>query len=938
MSSKPDSDNELKTCAWSPAGSPVDSDKTEAIPLGPKTAKPAFDAGQTTNYSHADQDSTEDAPTPDDSQFFDPSATASLSDSSVVTENDSEYLVSEAGIAAQKAAPPGYDILRVLGRGGMGVVYEARQRSLKRLVALKMVTAGAHANPEHLARFQVEAEAVAALQHPNIVQIHEVGEHNGVPFFSLEFVDGGTLSEKIEDRPLSPRKAAELVKQLAGAMHFAHQHGIVHRDLKPGNVLMTTTGVPKVTDFGLAKRIDGEAQSSQTEAGSILGTPSYMAPEQAKGAITEIGPLADVYSLGAVLYHLVTGRPPFVGSTLLETLEQVRSQEPVAVRQLLPKAPRDLETICLKCLQKEPKKRYADAEALSRDIGHFLTGEPIEARAVGPFGRFWRWCRRHPGVASLTATVFTLLAVVAVTSSVLLVRIAAEKAKTEIARQEAVKAKELAEKNEELATEQRLLAVKAKGLAEKNAELATEQGLLAVKALYNVVVKVQQQLRGLPGSQKLREELIGDSFGQLARVVNSAADVPLFRRVKAAAFQHMGDIAMDLGRTEDALESFKKCQALIEAMAADEPTNPVTQYNLSVVYEKLGDVNHQLLGDGAIARGYYLKSLDICQGLVGETLRDPDDKPVNMKVRLSSSLLRLSNLTLGLGDPKAAWVHFQKFMEIRYGKSFATPKVALEAPTGGASDQQLTVDFALRMNDLSFHLGDFESTRGWLNKALDMSQAAVKRNPTANRAQKEQARANAAMGDFELKMGAPDKAKVLYIESHSYYEKLAQQQQSATSPRLDLSLSHYRLGTAYSRLGQAAEADQHFNECLKLRQALTKEDPRNTYNQINWMLIAARCGQHAEAAAQADRLWKQAPKDPAMLVYVAATYGFCSAKSLSDLALKERYEKTALDALNQAIDAGFRDVVALKTDPDLDPLRGHELFQKLVTRLEKSPS
>jgi tRNA A-37 threonylcarbamoyl transferase component Bud32 len=298
---------------------------------------------------------------------------------------------------------PGYDLLEQLGKGAMGVVYKARHRALKRLVALKMIRSGAQADDEDVARFRSEAEAVARLQHPNIVQIYEIGEQQGQPFLSLELVEGGSLDRKLAGKPLPFREAAELLEVLARAVHFAHQNGVVHRDLKPANVLLTPEGQPKITDFGLAKQLDDD--SNQTRSGAVMGTPSYVAPEQAAGRVKEVGPRADVYSLGAMFYEFLTGRPPFRGETVLDTLMLVRHEDPVPPSQLRRSLPRDLETICLKCLHKDPRKRYASAEALADDLRRYLNGEPIRARPLGPYGRSWRWCRRNPVAASILLAV-----------------------------------------------------------------------------------------------------------------------------------------------------------------------------------------------------------------------------------------------------------------------------------------------------------------------------------------------------------------------------------------------------------------------------------------------------------------------------------------------------------------------------------------------------
>jgi WD40 repeat protein/tRNA A-37 threonylcarbamoyl transferase component Bud32 len=315
---------------------------------------------------------------------------------------------------------PGYEILGELGRGGMGVVYRARQVRLSRAVALKMILAGQHAGAEAAARFLAEAEAVAKLQHPNIVQIFHVDEHSGFPYFEMEFVGGGSLAARLDGTPRPPREAARLVETLARAMAEAHRLGVVHRDLKPGNILLTPEGVPKVADFGLAKLLNVESGLTRTDA--VLGSPSYMAPEQAEGKTKGIGPAADIYSLGAILYELLTGRPPFRGATVLETLHQVKTAEPVPPSRLVPGLPRDAETVALKCLQKDPAKRYESATALAEELRRYQAGEPIVARPVGSPERAWRWCKRNPALAALAGAVATLLVAVALGATLSAVR------------------------------------------------------------------------------------------------------------------------------------------------------------------------------------------------------------------------------------------------------------------------------------------------------------------------------------------------------------------------------------------------------------------------------------------------------------------------------------------------------------------------------------
>jgi WD40 repeat protein/predicted Ser/Thr protein kinase len=296
---------------------------------------------------------------------------------------------------------PGCEILSELGRGGMGVVYEARQVRLNRLCALKIALPGKHTGAVARARFLAEAEIVARLRHPNIVQIYGLGEHEGLAYFEMEYIEGGSLARRLDGTPWAPEPAARMVAVLARAIGDAHRLGIVHRDLKPANVLLTDDGTPKVVDFGLAKSL--EADSNLTKSGAFIGTPSYAAPEQAEGQA--VGPAADIYALGAIFYHMLTGRPPFQAATVLGTLDQVKSADPVPPSRLQPGLPRDAETIALKCLEKDPHRRYTDAAALAEDLDRFLAGRPILARPTGATERLRKWVRRRPAVAALSAAV-----------------------------------------------------------------------------------------------------------------------------------------------------------------------------------------------------------------------------------------------------------------------------------------------------------------------------------------------------------------------------------------------------------------------------------------------------------------------------------------------------------------------------------------------------
>ncbi|MBI5760376.1 MAG: protein kinase, partial [Planctomycetales bacterium] len=320
-----------------------------------------------------------------------------------------ESLVQSVGPGKHISYVGDYELLEEVARGGMGVVYKARQKTLGRIVAVKMMLTGRLANEDDVKRFQIEAQAAANLQHPNIVPIHEVGQHEGLHYFSMDFVEGRSLSAVLRENVLPAKQAASYVRQMAEAIHYAHQQGTLHRDLKPSNVLIDSRDQVRITDFGLAMRVEGD--SGLTQTGQIVGTPSYMPPEQAQGKRSLIGPGSDVYSLGAILYECLTGRAPFRADSVMKTIEQVIHREAASPRLLNPGVARDLETICLKCLEKEPHRRYGTAQLLVDDLQSYLDDRPILARPVSTIERTWRWCRRNHAVASLLATVALCLIV-----------------------------------------------------------------------------------------------------------------------------------------------------------------------------------------------------------------------------------------------------------------------------------------------------------------------------------------------------------------------------------------------------------------------------------------------------------------------------------------------------------------------------------------------
>jgi tetratricopeptide (TPR) repeat protein/tRNA A-37 threonylcarbamoyl transferase component Bud32 len=465
-----------------------------------------------------------------------------------------------------------YELLEEIARGGMGVVYKARQLRLHRLVALKMILGGQMATPKDVQRFRTEADEAASLDHPNIVPIYEVGEHDGQYYFTMKFMEGGTLSQHLARLTTDTRAAVRLLATVANAVHHAHQHGILHRDLKPGNILLDADGQPHVTDFGLAKRIEGN--SALTQTGAIVGTPSYMAPEQAGGNKT-LTTAVDIYSLGAVLFELLTGRPPFQAETPMETAMQVVQNEPPRPRQLNPRVPRDLETICLKCLEKDAQRRYGSADALARDLERWLTDEPIRARPTSVTERLVKWAKRRPAGAALVGVL--LLAGVGIVLGGIVHNVSLQGALAQ------------AEKERQRAEDNAAEARRHQAEAAANFQKARD-------AVDDMLTRVAEgRLANLSRMESVRLELLQEALKFYQGFLEQKSDDPIIRQETGRAHRRVADVCRIATRSQQSEAEYREAIAIQDTLAAQFPDHgdyrhdvAITEANLAVLLKGLG--------------------------------------------------------------------------------------------------------------------------------------------------------------------------------------------------------------------------------------------------------------------------------------------------------------------------------------------------------------
>jgi tetratricopeptide (TPR) repeat protein len=701
-----------------------------------------------------------------------------------------------------------YELLDEIARGGMGVVYRARQKSLPRIVALKVLQAGPLAMPEHVQRFRAEAEAIASLDHPNIVPIYEVGIHEGQPYFSMKLFEGGSLAQRLSNaagRP-APREAARMLATVADAVQYAHERGILHRDLKPANILLDAQGQPHVSDFGLAKRTAGaQTVDELTVSGAIVGTPSYMAPEQAAASHGVLTTAADVYGLGAILYELLTGQPPCKGSDLFDTLRRLREEEPPAPRALNPRVDRDLETICLKSLHKEPGRRYAGARELAADLRRYLAGEPIEARPVGRLERLWRWCRRRPFAAGAAAA-FVLVAAVAF----LLVDQA---------------------RRREHASNRGLVASRDKGR----------------RVIDDFCLKLSEDgWSEDPATHAKRKQLLEAALRYYRDFLDDPEAEAPAREELVRTYFRIGDISGALGMPDKALDAFDRARAAAEAVLQVRPGDTAARTDLARVHNRLGML-HAAAGRSDEALRSYHQARDLLQALRDEA---PEDRDTVGEMAVTCN--NLGNLHGKRGQRDEAAAQYRACIDLNRDLC------------RHSSDQQYPYALAMSLGNLAGLLagmGRREETWKCSDEANQLLRQVMALEPGVPRYRRELGRNLLNSGIRLAGENRDEKAIAVLREGREVLTRLVEMQPRVPWYQSDLARLLSELGSAQRRVAerrgdkaQFTPALEAFEEAGKLQKGLAATNPRPAEpvyrlagSRFNVAIVLAKLGQRDEA-------------------------------------------------------------------------------------------